>query len=124
MTLNESLAELKKEQDKLLEPGIMDNPDGLSKIMTYMSIVTGQIEAILASKERTYEQEVSQRMKYLLNSKMAVTKAEKLTKAETGLDKSVILYLKRTVDSSWKITSVLQSRIRHITSEWHTGKYQ
>lgn len=122
MTLEESIKGLLKTQELLHSKEGINNPEFMSENMSRLSQYTSSVESHLADIEKEYERLLGEKLhKYLVEDRIAVTKADKLSKVELSEYRANIAYLTRVVASSWKVVSTIQSRFRHLESELISG---
>lgn len=118
MELNDALEKLFNIQTSVQNPAFTDNPVAMSKAMARMAVYAGAIETKLAEYERDYELDQARLYrKLLIEDKLAATAAEKHVKIGLGETKGQIIYLSRIVNSAWRQTGILQSRINHLVKQ-------
>jgi hypothetical protein len=101
----------------------LDSPEGLfsptfisSKIQELAQYV-GAIEVILAEKEEQLTIQEAAAYKAYMNAGKKTSTAKDLARYDFVTEHAEINKLQRYVNSSWKIVSTSQSRIRHLIEE-------
>lgn len=96
----------------------ISNPVLMSTQMMRLSTYISAVETHLAELERDFELDYASELKVrLIDAQMKVTQAEREVDIELAETKGQIKYLTRLVKSAWSQVGVIQSRIKHLTTE-------
>jgi hypothetical protein len=123
MDLKTSLTGLLDAQHELQTPQGISNPTTLSEQMMRLAAYTSSVEEFLAGLERDFELAYHSTLRRWLDAGEKVTGAERATDIELSDLKAQIRYLSRMVSSAWKMVSIIQSRINHLTKESSTTNF-
>lgn len=108
-------------RENLRSPQGINNPTYISEQMQRLTQATAAVEEHLADLEHDFELKEEGTFQQYLKDK-SVNMADTLTRKQLGEERGQIKKLTRFVNSSWKIVSVAQSRINHLTVEMNQGK--
>lgn len=122
MNIAQAISGIKDAQHKLQSTQGTTDPVTLSEQMMRLASYTSALEEHLAELEKEYEEvQAGILKKYLVEQEIAITKADKLVKIELGSLKGQLAYVARLVSSSWKQCGIIQSRIKHLESQFNQG---
>lgn len=101
----------------------LQKPEGVS-LPTYISEQTqrlaqysGAVEEILAEDEADLITKESAKFKEYMSKEKSANMATNLLKYDFTVERAEIVKLTRLCNSSWKIISVSQSRVKHLIAE-------
>jgi hypothetical protein len=117
MLLTTALTGMLEARGALQKPEGVSNPTYISEQTQRLAQYTGAVEEILASDEADLIIKESTQFKKYLDEKKSPNMATNLLKFDFTNEKAEIARLSRLTNSSWKIISVSQSRVKHLIAE-------
>lgn len=117
MLLSTALKGMLEARAALQDEQGVSNPTYISEHTQRLAQYTGAVEAVLAEDEaELIEKEAAQFKKYL-EEKKSPNMATNLLKFDFAQDRAKVARLSRLVNSSWRIISASQSRVKHMIAE-------
>lgn len=95
----------------------ISNPTYISENTQRLAQYAGAIEEILAEDEAELVVKESQKFKQYMEEKKSANMAGNLLRYEFQYERAEIVKLTRLANSSWKIISASQSRVKHLIAE-------
>lgn len=117
MLLTTALTGMLEARNTLQQPEGISNPTYISEHTQRLAQYTGAVEEVLAEDEADLIRKESVQFKKYLDEKKSPNMATNLLKFDFTQEKAEIAKLSRLSNSSWKIISVSQSRVKHLIAE-------
>lgn len=117
MLLTTALTGMLEARNALQQPEGISNPTYISEQTQRLAQYTGAVEEVLAEDEADIIRKESAQFKKYLDEKKSPNMATNLLKFDYTQEKAEIAKLSRLTNSSWKIISVSQSRVKHLIAE-------
>lgn len=95
----------------------LSNPSYISEKTQALAQYTGAVEEILSEDEADLVEKESKKFKEYLEEKKSVNMATNLLRYDFAGERARVVKLTRLCNSSWKIISVAQSRVKHLIAE-------
>jgi len=117
MLLITALTGMLEARNSLQKTEAISNPTYISEQTQTLAQYTGAVEEVLAEDEADLIMKESKRFKTYMEEKKSANMATNLLKYDFTEEKAEIVKLTRLCNSSWKIISVAQSRVKHLIAE-------
>lgn len=117
MLLATSLKGMLEARNALQSEQGVSNPTYISEQTQRLAQYTGAVEEVLAEDEADLVQKTAAKFKEYMDSGKSANMASELLKYDFTDERAEIVKLTRLTNSSWKIISVSQSRVKHLIAE-------
>lgn len=117
MLITTALEGMVEERSALQDEQGISNPSYISEHTQRLAQFTGAVEEILAEDESDLVTKTAKTFKQYTDSGKSVNMATELLKYDYTKERAEIVKLTRLTNSSWKIISVAQSRVKHLIAE-------
>jgi hypothetical protein len=117
MLLATSLKGMLEARGALQKQDGVSNPTYISEQTQRLAQYTGAVEEVLAEDEAELIKKESTKFKEYMEEKKSANMASNLLKYDFTFERAEIVKLTRLCNSSWKIISVSQSRVKHLIAE-------
>lgn len=92
-------------------------PSYISENTQRLALYTGAVEEVLAEGESELVKKTAKQFKDYMNAGKSANMAGELLKYDFTEERAEVAKLTRLCNSSWKIISVSQSRVKHLIAE-------
>ncbi len=117
MLLPTALKGMVEARNALQQQEGISNPSYISENIQKLAQYVGVLEEILAEDEADLIKKESEKFKSYMESGKSANMASNLLKYDFTTERAEIVKLIRLCNSSWKIISVSQSRVKHLIAE-------
>lgn len=117
MLLATALKGMQEARNSLQQKEGVSNPSYISEHTQRLAQYTGAVEEVLAEDEADLVKKESDKFKAYMDEKKSANMASNLLKYDFTEERAQIIKLTRLCNSSWKIISVAQSRVKHLIAE-------
>ena len=117
MLLATSMKGMLEAREALQKPEGISLPSYISEHTQRLAQYTGAVEEVLAEDEADLVKKESDKFKAYMDEKKSANMASNLLKYDFTEERAQIIKLTRLCNSSWKIISVAQSRVKHLIAE-------
>ena len=117
MLLATSLKGMLEARDALQKPEGISLPVYISEHTQRLAQYTGAVEEVLAESEAELVRKTSAKFKEYMEAGKSANMAGELLKYDFVEERAEVVKLTRLCNSSWKIISVSQSRVKHLIAE-------
>jgi len=117
MLLATAMKGMLEAREKLQSEEGVSNPTYISEQTQRLAQYTGAVEEVLAEDEADLVIKEAAKFKTYMSEKKSANMAGNLLKYDFTQERAEIVKLTRLVNSSWKIISVAQSRVKHLIAE-------
>ena len=117
MLLTTAMKGMLEAREELQKEEGVSNPTFISENTQRLAQYTGAVEEVLAENEADLVTKESTKFKAYMDEKKSANMASNLLKYDFTEERAQIAKLTRLCNSSWKIISVAQSRVKHLIAE-------
>jgi hypothetical protein len=117
MLLATALKGMQEARDALQTQEGISNPTFISEQTQRLAQYTGATEAILSEDESELLKKSAAKFKSYMEAGKSANMADNLLKYDFVDERAQVIKLTRLCNSSWKIISVSQSRVKHLIAE-------
>lgn len=117
MLLTTALKGMSEARNSLQSSEGVSNPTFISEHTQGLAQYTGAVEEVLAEDEADLVIKSSTQFKKYIEEDKSVNMAGELLKHDFTTERAEVVKLTRLCNSSWKIISVAQSRVKHLIAE-------
>lgn len=117
MLLATALKGMLESRDALQKPEGISLPVYISEHTQRLAQYTGAVEEVLAENEADLVRKTSGKFKEYMDAGKSANMAGELLKYDFVEERAEVVQLTRLCNSSWKIISVSQSRVKHLIAE-------
>lgn len=117
MLLATALKGMSEARDALQKQEGISLPSYISEQTQRLAQYTGAVEEILAENEAELVRKTSKQFKSYMDGGKSANMAGELLKYDFVEERAEVVQLTRLCNSSWKIISVSQSRVKHLIAE-------
>ena len=117
MLLATSLKGMQDARESLQTKEALSLPSYISEQTQRLAQYTGAVEEVLAENEADLVRKTSAKFKAYMEAGKSANMAGELLKYDFVEERAEVVKLTRLCNSSWKIISVSQSRVKHLIAE-------